>query len=107
MTYIGVQLPNETGEVVMLEVFRQKVPCELRWVPHYEAIVVTAPRHDRVGGRVIHHIVSLAQERRWSVHIRNRRRSRLLSPAAAARRLISAIGNSFHFFRKIQKKKQR
>jgi len=58
----------------VFEVFGQKVSGELGWVPHDEAVVRCAPRHDRVGGRVLHHVVGLAQKRRRRVRVRNRRR---------------------------------
>lgn len=58
----------------MFEVLGQKVSGEFGWVPHDEAVVGGAPRHDRVGGRVFHHVVSLAQKRRRRVGVRNRRR---------------------------------
>jgi len=58
----------------VFEVFGQKVSGKLRRVPHDEAVVRCAPRHDRVGGRVLHHVVGLAQKRRRRVRVRNRRR---------------------------------
>lgn len=68
-TYIGVQLPHKTGEVIVLEVLGQQVPGELRRVPNNEAVVSGAPGHNRVGRRVVHHVIRLAQERRWRVRV--------------------------------------
>ncbi|KAK9016728.1 hypothetical protein V6N11_079222 [Hibiscus sabdariffa] len=67
MWQTGVWLPDKAREVVVLKILGQKIPSELRWVPNNEAIVGWAPRNDGVGGGIINHIVSLAQERRWTV----------------------------------------
>jgi len=64
MTYIGVELPDEAGEVVVLEVVREEVAGELGRAPHDEGGVVLAPRHDVVGAGVVHQLVRLGQERR-------------------------------------------
>lgn len=63
--YIGVELSDEAGEVVVLEVLGEKMLRELGRVPNHEAVVASAPRDDRVRRRVVHHVVCLAQERRW------------------------------------------
>ena len=63
-TYISVQLPNEAGEVVVLEVpWQQHCPKDMR-IPNYEAIVGGAPRHNSICGWVINHVVCLGEERR-------------------------------------------
>ena len=71
----------------MLEVLGQQVPGEVRRVPDDEAGAAGAPGDDAVGGRVLHHLVGLDQERRraalrvGSLHAPNEPGS---SPAAAA-----------------------
>ena len=64
VTHVCVELPDEAGEVVVLEVLGQQVPREVRRVPHHEAGAAGAPRHDVVGRRVLHHLVGLDEERR-------------------------------------------
>ena len=64
VTHVGVELPDEAGEVVVLEVLGQQVTGEVERVPHDEAGAAGAPRHDVVGRRVLHHLVRLDQERR-------------------------------------------
>lgn len=72
-SYIGIQLTNEAGEIVVFEVFGEKGTWKLRRVPHDEAIVRWAPRDDRVARRIFHHVVGLAEEwRRWSVGVKQR-----------------------------------
>jgi hypothetical protein len=97
--YVGVELPDEAGEVVVLEVLGQEVPGELGRVPHHEAVVGGAPRNYRVGCRVVHHVVRLAQERRRRVRVRHRcrLRRRLRFPAAARDRRIAFVILSGHF----------
>jgi hypothetical protein len=63
-THIGVELPDEAGEVVVLEVLGQQLLGEFRRVPHDEAGAAGAPRHHAVGRRVLQHLVGLDQERR-------------------------------------------
>ncbi|KAJ1390899.1 hypothetical protein SESBI_37143 [Sesbania bispinosa] len=66
--HVSVQLPDEAGEVVVLKMVRQDVSGELRNIPNNKGVVVMTPRHHRVGGRVIHHVVRLAQERWHTLH---------------------------------------
>ena len=63
-THISVELADEAGEVVVLEILGQQILGELRGVPHHEAVVLRPPRNDRVRRRIVHHVVRLAQERR-------------------------------------------
>lgn len=62
-TYIGVELADEAGEVVVLKVIWEQVAGELRWSPHHEGGLVLTPRHNLIGGWVIHQMVGLGQER--------------------------------------------
>lgn len=50
----------------MLEIFGQDVFGEFGDIPNNEGVAVLTPRDHAVGGRVIHHVVSLAQE--WRHH---------------------------------------
>jgi len=47
--HISIQLPDEAGEVVVLEMFGQDVCGELGNVPDNKGVVVFAPGHDRIG----------------------------------------------------------
>jgi hypothetical protein len=63
-SHVGVELPYEAGEVVVLEVARQEVALEGVRVPDHEAgASAGAPRDDGVGGRVGDHVVDLGEER--------------------------------------------
>lgn len=81
-SYISIELPNKAREIIVLEVLGQEIPGELRRIPHDEGVIPGAPRHDRVRRRVIHHIVSLAEERGRRIPIQSgvRPRHRLLLP---------------------------
>ena len=61
-THIGVELPDEAGEVVVLEVVRQHVAREGGGVPHDEAVPRGAPGDDPVERRLAHQVVGLGQE---------------------------------------------
>lgn len=63
-TYVGIELADEAGKVVVLEIGREKEASELGRVPHDEAVVGGAPRNDVVGGGIVHHVVGLQKERR-------------------------------------------
>jgi len=62
-TYIGVELANEAGEVVVFEIVGEKVPSELGGSPNDEGGVVFAPRDYVVGGRVVYKLVCFGKER--------------------------------------------
>lgn len=64
MTYVGVELANKAGEIVVLEVNGEKIPSELHGLPHDEAVPALPPRYHLVGPLVLHHLVRLHQERR-------------------------------------------
>lgn len=63
LTYIGVELTYEAGEVVVLEVGREEKPREFRRVPNHEAVAVLGPLYDFIGARVVHHVIRLDKER--------------------------------------------
>ena len=99
VAYVSVELPDEAGEVVVLEVLGKKVPAELRRVPHHEAVVRGAPRHYLVRRRVIHHVVRLAQKRRRRVpalHRHRRRRLLLLRGSYSAAARAGGVGITIH-----------
>lgn len=65
-TYIGIKLPNEAGEVAVLEKRRKKKAGEFRRIPNHKALLRRGPRDDLIGGRVVNHIVSFEEKRRWT-----------------------------------------
>lgn len=74
--HVSVQLPDEAGEIVVLKILRQYVSREFGHIPNNKAVVVITPWHHRVGGRVIHHVISLTQKWRRRIHTCRRRRIR-------------------------------
>jgi hypothetical protein len=62
LAYIGVELADEAGEIVVLEVIGEEVARELGRAPHHEGGLVLAPGDDVVGGRVVDEVVRLGQE---------------------------------------------
>ena len=62
-TYIGVELANEAGEVVVFEIVGEKVPSEFGGSPNDEGGVVFAPRDYVVGGRVLYKLVCFCKKR--------------------------------------------
>lgn len=60
--HIGVELPHEAGEVIVLEVLGEEDALEIVGIPHHEAVARIVPRHHRVGGRIVHHVIALAEE---------------------------------------------
>lgn len=65
--YVGVKLPDEAGEIIVLEVLGKKIFSELWWIPYDETVVVRTPRHNRIGCGIVNHVIGLAQERRRRV----------------------------------------
>nr|GMD02406.1 hypothetical protein Iba_chr05fCG16320 [Ipomoea batatas] len=68
--FLGVQLSDKTGEVVVLEVFGQNIFSEPRHIPNHETLVALTPRNHCIGRRIIHHGICLTQKRRWRVRDR-------------------------------------
>lgn len=64
LTYVCIELPDETREVVVLEELWQQISGKLRRVPNNKALITGTPRHNRIGWSIIHHIVGLGKERR-------------------------------------------
>ena len=63
--YVCVELSNEAGEVVVLEVVGEEVTGELGGTPHHEGGVVFTPRNDVVGGRIVNQLVGFCKEWCW------------------------------------------
>lgn len=86
--YIGIELADEAGEIVVLEVSREEAGSEFRMIPDHEARIGGTPGHDVVCGGVVDHFIRLQQKRSRpasatgdsAVHISARgfRRSRLI-----------------------------
>lgn len=64
ITYIGTELPDKAGEIVVFEVSGKNIHGEGLRVPHYETVVPSTPRNYVVCVRIIHKLIGLAQERR-------------------------------------------
>ena len=62
VTDIGVELPDKTGEIVVLEEFGEKGYGKGLWIPHNEAVVPRAPGDYMVCGRVINDVVCFCEE---------------------------------------------
>lgn len=54
--HVGVQLPHEAGEVVVLEVPRKYVRGQLRGAQHHERSALLGPAHDLIALGVLHQI---------------------------------------------------
>ena len=63
MTYIGIELTDEAGEIVVFEIGWEKNAREFRRVPNDEAFVIRAPRNDLICGGIIHHVIRLLNKR--------------------------------------------
>ena len=50
-THINIKPPDETGEIVVLEILGKKTQGELSHVPYDKTIIVFAPGYERIGGR--------------------------------------------------------
>ena len=64
ITDVGVELPEEGGEVAVLEAARKVPRREGVWIPHHEAVPRGAPRYHGVRRRVLHKLERLRKERR-------------------------------------------
>lgn len=63
VTYIGVELANEAGEVVVLEVVGEEVAGKLGRAPDDEGGVVFAPGDNVIGGGIVDELVCFGEER--------------------------------------------
>jgi len=64
--YIGVELTNEGGEVIVFEVAREQIAGEDGWIPDYEGRSIFVPRDDVINRRVVDDLVSFRQKWRRS-----------------------------------------
>lgn len=69
-TYIGIELANEAGEIIVLEVIWEQISGELRRSPHYERRPVIVPRYQVVHRWIVDELVGLCQERCWQRSLR-------------------------------------
>lgn len=79
-TYVGVELPHEAGEIVVLEVFREQISGELGRTPDDEGRSVVVPGNHVVDRRIVYELVRLREEGsgKRSVSVRSRRFAVLL-----------------------------
>lgn len=61
-TDVGVELADEAGEVVVLEVVGEEVTGELRRPPNDKGGVVFTPRDDVVGAPIVNQLIGLGQK---------------------------------------------
>lgn len=66
-TYISIQLPNKAGEIIVLKILGQNISRKLQHVPDDEAVITLTPRHHWIRRQIVHHIIRLAQKRRWRI----------------------------------------
>jgi hypothetical protein len=64
LTYIGIELTNEAGEIVMLEIGWKKNASEFRGIPNDETVIGRAPRNDLICAGIVHHIIRFLKKRR-------------------------------------------
>lgn len=69
----------------MLEVFGQQIPGKDRHVPHDKAIARDAPRDDRIGGGIVHHLVRLREKWRGGIRRALHRIESVADRSAAAK----------------------
>lgn len=103
--YIGVELPDKAGEVVVLEVIGKEVPCKLRGPPDHKGGLIFTPGDNVVCARVINDLVCLGEERsrHWSVrHHRGRHLSTPLHQEGhgntSKKRKPVPAGSAMHFW---------
>jgi len=63
LTYIGIELTDEAGEIVVLEIGWEKNTREFRRVPNDEAFVIRTPGNDLICSGIIHHVIRLLKKR--------------------------------------------
>ena len=61
--YIGVELSNKAGEVVVLEIFWKQILCKIRMLPHHKSVPTFTPRYHLVRPLILHQLIRLRQER--------------------------------------------
>lgn len=70
---VGVELPDEAGEVIVFEELGEEVTGEFRGAPDDKSGAIMVPRDDMISGRVIDKVEGLDKERGRA---RSRRRHR-------------------------------
>lgn len=66
VTYIGVELSNKAGEVVVLEVVREEVAGEFGRSPYDKGGGIFTPRYNVICGWVINQLVGLCEKWGWN-----------------------------------------
>ncbi|KAG8647109.1 hypothetical protein MANES_09G060002v8 [Manihot esculenta] len=64
-THISIELPDKTGEIVVLEIPRQYDSSKLHRVPNHEALPCVSPRDNLVQRLIIHEIMSFREKWRY------------------------------------------
>lgn len=62
IAYIGIELSDKAGEVVVFEVFGEKRDGKSLRIPHNEAVVFSAPWNYLISGNIINYVISLCEE---------------------------------------------
>jgi len=70
LDYISVELANEAGEVVVLEIFRKQILGESGGVPDDEGRSRIVPRNDIVDGVIVDELVGFGEKRRGNGSLR-------------------------------------
>lgn len=65
--YIGIELTNEAGEIVVLEISGQDLLREVKRVDDDEAVAGSSPRDQIVRRWIVDHLISLHNERCYVV----------------------------------------
>ncbi|OWM89039.1 hypothetical protein CDL15_Pgr023885 [Punica granatum] len=64
ITHVGVQLPDEPGEVIVFEILGEQISGEHGRIPHHKAGSVLVTGDDVVYFGVLDELIGLRQERR-------------------------------------------
>lgn len=64
-TYISIELPNKTREIIVLEISREKISGERVRIPYNKAAASSAPTNYIISIRIIHHVKGFSKEWRW------------------------------------------
>lgn len=70
-THIGVELADEAGEVVVLEIIGEQIPRKISGLPNDKGIAVFVPRNHIVGDGIVHQLVRFRQKRRRNRPLRH------------------------------------
>lgn len=68
--YVGVELPDEAGKVVVLEILWEQISGEDGGVPDHKARPVGVPGYDVINCGIIDQLIGFAQKRRRRTSLR-------------------------------------